>query len=1250
MTLKRIIASSSVLLLLAASAFSQTVTSTLLGTVLDPGNASVVGAGVQLRNQDTGELRETNTTGEGIFRFNSVPLGNYSLTIKVPAGFKSYEQKNIQLTAAEIRDLGTIHLEVGVTTESVTVTAVATPVQTASAEKSLTVDNATFESLAIRGRDILGTLALIPGVTPFTPQETTNSNGIGSININGMGTGRTNYSVDGITDLDTGSNLTAHYGVNMDSVAEVKILTSNYQAQYGRMAAGEVALVTKSGTRDFHGTGWATKRGEWLNANSYFNNLNGLPRSLYRYFVAGYTLGGPVYIPKTWNTSKTKLFFFVSNEWTKQKPATQVTFAEVPTALERQGNFSQTLDVNGHPIASLVDPTTRTPIPNNIIPASLVANNSSAAAGQAILGFFPLPNRCDLSNNASGCYNETDPTQLNRRNYESSFNESHPLRNDTIRLDAPLTNKLTVWGRYVNNYDLDETSSWGFGSNAMQMKDSSGNWVPFSMDHPASGHGYGAGVTYVISPTMVNELTVGKSWNTWDWYVHDPSQTDRAMMGNPPSFDNFATDPKFTADKNLTRPGLSNGNQNFQVGIPFVAYGGTNVNQQSIQLYHGSGNQLPYTNWNNIYSVQDNFSFTHGAHNLKAGFYWENTEKVQNNGNGLYLGSYSFGTSSSMPQDTGNGYANAYLGNLNNYSEGGRVVGDFWFHNFEFFVQDNWRVSRRLTLDVGVRFFHIPAPENQANSANASAEFVMAAYNPAKAPRLYYPTCTITIVTTCPTANQRAIDLATGTIVPFALNGTFVPGTGNPFNGMVVGDGSSAQLPQSLYTVPFLSPALRIGLAWDVFGTGKTAVRAGFGQSYNRGDGNQTMGYAGQSPVTYSQSIYYTTIASIPSFATSGAITPYAPGEIVGHQANEQDMTASFGVQQAVGFGTVLDVSWQGAFRRHFPFTVPLNPIPMYSQYNPAFYNPLQVNLAPNASGKELNDNYFRPLAGLGNLTATQFEGSATYNALLVSVRRNLHKGLQYTLSYTFNKTLGYSGISPYANISPFFQARNYGASYQGAPQYIVASYTYNLPNIGQRVHFKPMGWVTDHWTLSGVTSWQSHGMYGSFTPGFTGTSTLNPAPNFTGSAEGMRAVIVGNPDSAFLNASGVASNSPNFYSTFNWKAFQLPQPCSWTNQNMSCFGNAGGGATFSLPTWMNNWDMSLMKSIPLKGEGRLLTFRVDAFNAFNHTQFSSVNNNITYDYSQWLQGNYVQTNIQLGRYTGARSPRQLMLSAHVTF
>jgi hypothetical protein len=237
-----------------------------------------------------------------------------------------------------------------------------------------------------------------------------------------------------------------------------------------------------------------------------------------------------------------------------------------------------------------------------------------------------------------------------------------------------------------------------------------------------------------------------------------------------------------------------------------------------------------------------------------------------------------------------------------------------------------------------------------------------------------------------------------------------------------------------------------------------------------------------------------------------------------------------------------------------------------------------------------------------------------------------------------------YSGF-PYYPGNSFFKTWYYGASFNGAPHVLTANYVYDIPGLGKKFNIRPLGWVTDHWEVSGITSWQSHGMYGAPGISMTGTSSSNPAPNWTGSAEGARLVVIGNPTVA----------NPTFYNNINASAFQLPVACSQTRQTMDCFGNAGSGSIFSVPIWMNNWDMSLIKNIPIKSEHRVLTFRAEFYNLPNHTQFSSINNTLQFDlssYQNWIagKGSLVQSNSQFGRYTGARNPRQVAMTLRFQF
>ena len=583
MTLRRIVQALGALTLLCGCAVSQTTTGTLLGTITDPGDAAVPNVQIEIKNLTTGATRNTVSGPEGIFRFNSLEPARYDLAIKATTGFKTYNQTSIDVTADEVRDLGRIRLALGSLTEEVSVTAAATPVQTASSENSTLVDSNQMVDLTLKGRDLFAALVTVPGINFGTTylaggDATSEGNGLGSMSINGGGGDRANFTVDGITDMDTGSNGTLHYEPTMDTISEMRVLTTNYQAEYGRNASGTIAVVTKGGGQEFHGTAYVNKRHEMFNAKNFFNNYNNQPKSIYRFFVWGYTIGGPVYIPKHFNTRKRKLFFFFSQEYTKQKPATQTGYSMVPTSNtgisgmgpgQDQGNFwdrcASGTGINGVPCtaaytdgngtnrnANLRNPTTGNAMATgslNSLAGPQYFDPTSAAFGQAMLGFLPPPNLCTAaagilngaavsnSNCPSGYLQNTNATFNYTYNYFWQFNEVHPRRNDMARIDYNVTQKLNTWVRYDNDYDLDNTSG------GAAMKNSQGQWVPYSSDHPNPGHGYAVGITYTISPTMVNEFTFGKSYNNWSYYPHDPTQLARANMGNPPSFDNFTTDP-----------------------------------------------------------------------------------------------------------------------------------------------------------------------------------------------------------------------------------------------------------------------------------------------------------------------------------------------------------------------------------------------------------------------------------------------------------------------------------------------------------------------------------------------------------------------------------------------------------------------------------------------------------------------------------------------------------------------------------
>jgi hypothetical protein len=1336
---------------------------------MDPAGAAVPGVNVVIKNPATGATREATSGADGTFIINSVDAATYDLTISAKAGFKSYTQKSIAVTTAERRDLGKIILELGTLSEKVTVQAEATPVQTASGENSKLVESSQIQNITVKGRDLFALLQTIPGVS-FGNNLLSGSNGdstsngsstFGAMSINGGGTARTNFTVDGVVNVDNGNNAQVDFEPTMDTIAEIRVLTSNYQAEYGHSSSGQISMITKGGTNDFHGTGYFNKRHEMFNANTYFGNINKNPKSKYRYGVGGYTIGGPVYIPKLFNTEKNKLFFFWSQEYTGQKPSSTEQTAMVPTPAQLQGNFFDRcrvntgingvacipdfVDNNGNTQATkLVDPTNgKTPLlsgnVSNLVGTS-VYNATAAKYGQAILKYMPLPNLCTAAaginpangmaisptNCPSGFSNHViSNTSWNyNANYIWSATEEHPRRNDTVRIDWNVTQKLRAFARYSQDYDRQLTGL------RMPVRDSSGNYEPFAVNFNKPGHGYAVSLTYTLSSTMVNEFTFGKIWNGIGWYVRNESQVDRANMGNPPSFNDFSKDPLFLNSTGKRWLESGDGAQNFGVYVPRVSFGSASGRNESAPDTNPCWNDCPYTNWAESWSFADNLSKIYNTHNLKFGAYVERTDKVQVGSQGAYLGNYNFANDGNNPLDTGDGYANAWLGNYRQYSEGAKNLGDWWFWQVELYAQDSWRVRKNLTLDLGVRFYGMPPITNVNTGRNASAEFVRQRYDESKAMRLYQGACvnptTLTVLSTasgpCPSsAVTRAWDPVTNTLAIQNLINTFVPDSvahypsgATMFPGMVIA-GTDPLLPQGLYTVPKLSPAFRFGFAWDVFGNGKTAIRGGVGQFLNRLSYNQIASPISFPPVLTSLNFYYGNIADVanPATKSQGAITPGGMNaDFVGKQQNESAYNGSFQIQQNVGFSTIVEASYVFNLRRHVPYNLPLNYYPLFWQFEHGaeYVNPQQQYLQNNSltgyqggnsgmgmlGGQYVYSSKVCPtcVSGYTGISAQSFEETANYHSLQATVRRNMSHGLSFGWSFTWDK--GMSGPNAFLNNndpstgrSPIFgnKVRNWGPYYSPTPFFFTFNAVYEVPGLGKKLGFKPLGWVTDNWTLSGMYQWRSNQVVGIPNPGFANTNgncsspaTCYPEWNWTGGYEGRRALVVGdyhlssvgetlqiNPATSTVATNTGTPSTPSYpllgtdgNRIINTNAFVIPFPCSQKAQadphygigeTLDCLGNAGPGALVNVPgTRVSNLDMSFAKSFPIHGEGRYVQFRAEVYNLPNHTQFSTFNLGASYDWRNWLQGRLIQTSSGLNKMTGTLNPRQMSMSLRVVF
>lgn len=1137
-------------LVFVSTASAQNVTGSLVGTVVDQSGAAVPDAMCTLVNRATNVNLVATTALDGRFNFPIVPPGTYTLNIRLE-GMKGISMSDIAVSAQEVRSLGRITMEVGVVTETISVTAEATPVQTSSSERAGLVSGEQINDIAIRGRDFLALVGMVPGVidTSSGGREVVDPlQGSGSVTVMGNSGGMKNMTLDGMMTMDVGNNTGQIFQSNMDSIAEVKVLTSNFQAEYGRNAAN-INVITKTGTQDFHGGAYTYYRHESLNANNFFNNRSGVQRPVYRYRITGYTIGGPIYIPGKFNSNRDKLFFFFSQDLTGTKTNWGTFLSWMPTELERKGDFSNSRDVNGQ-IIPIKDPTTGQQFADNMIPSTRLNKY-----GQAIMSILPAPN-----------YTDPNPGNQYRYNYRTSLSTGYPRRQEVLRADYNISPTLRFYYRLIN-YTDEKTLPLG-------------NWMVGNQNFPLyngvasiPGRGHVWSLTQTFTPTLINDLTVGVNRGNVLAWAADQSEVSRSRMGNIPQW--------FTHERN---------SQIEPDTMPDVLFGSVPAAPANIQK-----NGIPYRNINRNLSIVDNLSKVWGKHMFKFGVMAEKIWKGDPNSNPTNIyGTFNFSRDINNPFDTGHSYANALVGVFQSYSEDNhRDRGDTQEWSYEWYLQDNWRVTSRLTLDIGLRMsWWTPGTE----SAGKQYSMVLANYDQSKMPAMYVPAID-------PSGRRVAQDPRTGAYAPAPLIGLFVPNSGDPFYG--IAEGGTQGLSKSIKELRNPGWAPRFGFAYDVFGDGKTAIRGGFGIFKDRSAINQFMSGFRNPPNFYTVRAYYGNLDTF--MQTGGTIGPTSPDAQAGRYKQTSVMKYSFGIQQQV-FGAVIDASYVGSLSRHLTGgNVDANSIPMYARFDPA-------NQDPTRPGKPLPDIFLKPYYGYDRLNTGLYANSSNYNSLQVSANRRLSNGLQFGMAFTFSKSLGYNGSNPY------FTARewNYGPI-NDRSKVFKANYIYYIPNLGRRLGSRPLGWVVDNWSLSGMVTFMSGAP-------FTPTFTTVDGEDTTGSALGARITVVGDPK--------LPKSEKTFYRNFNTDAFARTPKGS--------FGNAGNGILRG--PGQNNWDMSLTKRVPLFSEARYLQFRWETFNTFNHTQFTGLNSTAKFD----LAGNQIDSTF--GQFTSAANPRVMQLSLRVVF
>jgi Carboxypeptidase regulatory-like domain len=1150
-TFRALIVTSSLILPVAPAA-AQSVSGSVSGTVVDQSNQVIPGATVTLLDEQTGTTRATQTNQTGAFVLSSVQPGRYTVRIEM-SGFGSVERKEITLPANERLSLGTIIMSVGALTETVTTTAEGSFVQTTSSERSALITSTQLEMVAVRGRDVMSLLRVLPGVAYQGESEAPGGSfGTTSPNISGNRNSWNTVTVDGLVGNDLGSPQIFSGTINFDAISEVKVQLNNYQAENGRNGGAMVSIVTKSGSKDYRGTAYLYKRNEKLNANDFFNNRNGIPKPLYRYTTEGATLGGPV--PGGW---RDRLFFFYSFEnWDTRVPQ-PVRNVTVPTALERTGDFSQSLNQSGQLIV-LRDPVTGLAFSSNRIPADRLDAN-----GRALLNVFPLPNALDRS--------------ITGGNYNYQFQESLqvPRRQHLARIDVRPSVRDAIYGRF---------STWYADNRGFAVPAGAANWGLLGQHYTFKDASLILNYTRTISSSLVNELSVG--------YRHS---TEAGSALTQEGLD------AVTASRIGYTLGQFNPSINPLGIIPAASFTGAIQNPAAI-TFEG---RFPLTGADTFVTVNDTASLARGSHTFKAGFYLEHARNEEGK-TGTFSGNFEFNVDATNPFDTRHPYANALIGSYRSYTESSaRPGGDGTANVLEWFAQDTWKATRKLTLDYGSRFAWYT---HWAQKDGASAAFALDRYSASKAPQLYQPFLVNGV--------RQAQNPVTGAIAPAVLIGALVPGTGDPNNGLVLG--SDSTYPKGFRSAPPILVEPRVGLAYDLTGDGKTAIRASAGIFHNtRVSGNVNWQASRNPPLQLNPQIFYGTMSTL--LQSTGSTFP---STVQGFDRELETPTLysyTAGVQRDIGWKTILDVAYVGSRTTHLLQTRNLNVVPYGARFDPA-------NQDPTRPGNPLPDNFFRPFPGYSDINFFENTGIANYNALQVQANRRFTHGLQFGIAYTLSRAKDYTsatetGTAP-GRLPTYQDVREwtYGLSSFDQTHVAVINYTWELPKASALWNNAFMRAALDDWQLSGITA------FASGTPSGVTLALQDSATDLTGGGDGTRVVVTGDPV--------LARGDRTFARWFDTSVFARPAR-----------GDVGNGHKdiIRLPG-VNNTDLTLFKRIPLKSDRRHLQLRWEVYNLFNHTQFSNV------DITARFSATGEQVNPTFGQVTATRAPRVMQGAVRFVF
>jgi len=1125
------------------------------GFVKDPSGATVPNAKVTVRSGNGGVERQATTNESGYYVITNVPPGLYAMTAEA-AGFQKFESTNNKLDPAADLVIDA-SLAVGAASQTVEVRGSAIQLQTESASVQKLVTREQIDSLELNGRNPIWLAALVPGARGSTLASLNFGFTQGPANFNGSRNPENLITFDGAPATRTRSNGTSLGAADVDSTQEVQILTTDYAPEYGRTSGAQIRFTTKTGTNQFHGAAYEYLRNTVLNANTWTRNANPLTEHItapVNYNQFGFNLGGPVYIPGKFNTSKSKVFFYWGDEWLKYhfvesgSTVGSAGLLTVPTMKMREGDFSELLGANPfYSTAKVVnDPSTGTqfvaspnsadpnyspactPVPPATTCPNVIPKNRLSPGGIAILNSWPVPTFTNFANfiGTSG-------------NWFAAKLHTFDQRKDTGAFDVNLSEKQRLRFRFTHYYYLE-----------YQPLDGNTDRTPKFFNRPNKTGSLNH--VWTISPTTVNEILVTASEDVVKIPVDTANFFDRTKACAGSIVPCTPYQYIFPANEKL----LPN-------RIP-------TVNMSNFSTL--SGGPYPSHSSGPIYDISDSFTWIKSSHTFKFGFLWERSGENDNDEINVQAcptctnnqnGQFSFTDSRQNAPTSGVAVANAALGLFDTYSEiGHRAYTIFRANMYESFAQDSWKFRQNLTFNYGVRYTAIvPYHALWANMIVFDPTF----YDPGKA------------VTINPTTGfiVGTIDSTTGLVAGTGadtLNGMVIPGSGFPSDAtkhFPEADPNRFNFSRLFHNVPDhysdiqwgdIQP--RLGIAYQL--NNKTVVRAGGGRFITRLGVSDSIFLGGNPPFQPNTSV---AIGNVDSLAPNNAVS------VVTSQSkafkNPEAWGWNFTVERELPWKSLLSVGYVARRGLHLQREADIN----------------QPTTAVVAANPGVNINALRPYKGYGSIRETDNVANSMYNSLQIAWNRRYSNGLLFGVSYTLSKSMDSGSNQRDVIPNTYDPGMMWGPSEFDARHIVVFNYLYDLPFF--KNHATVSGKLLGGWQISGVTQFQTGLPCGvAQAKDFAGVGLDS---NFGCGVNGQYWLVNGTP-----RIIGTFGSGGQWFATKNSDGssiFTQPAAGTFNTQRVRDLIYQPG---------FQNWNLGLFKAFPID-EQRGFQFRAEAFNFINH-------------------------------------------------